>query len=147
MTEYSSAVALAARLIKKKGRSGVSVYRPNSGTPSNASRPWKLDNPALPGVDTLLVSGLHAVFTDARQARGAQGQFGFEVSFRAWTEMPDSLVPDATAVAYFIPAELGVNVLQAGDLVVSDGHRYAVMRCDPLKPGDELVLYTVQLKE
>lgn len=144
MGEYASAVALAARLIKKKGRSGVSVYRPMPNAASNPSRPWKLDTDAP---DTLLASGLHVIFLDARQARGAQGQFSFEVSFRSWMEMPDSLMPDATAVAYLIPAELGANVLQQGDLVVSDGHRYAVMRCDPLKPGDELVMYTAQLKE
>lgn len=144
MGEYSSAVALAAKLIKKKGRSGVSIYRPTPNAASDSSRPWKLDTDAT---DTLLASGLHVVFLDARQARGAQGQFGFEVSFRSWMEMPDSLMPNATAIAYLIPAELGSTVLKAGDLVVSDGHRYAIMRCDPLKPGDELVMYTAQLKE
>jgi hypothetical protein len=147
MGEYSAAVALAARLIKKKGRSGVAVYRPTASAPSNAARPWKLDNPSAPPADALVASGLHVVFTDPRQVRGQLGQFGLEVSFRADLEMPDSLVPNASAVAYFIPAELGASVLQVGDLVVTDGHRYVVLRCDPLKPGDELVLYTVQLKE
>lgn len=147
MTEYASAVALAKRLIAKKGRSGVSIYRPTPGSVSNASRPWKLDNPSSPPADTLLASGLRAVFLDARQARGAQGQFGFEVSFRSWMEMPDSLMPDTTSVAHFIPSDLGATVLQAGDLVVTGSHRYVVNRCDALQPGDELVLYTVQLKE
>lgn len=147
MGEYSSAVALAERLIRKKGRAGVSAYRPSPGAASNANRPWKLDNPSSPPTDTLLASNLHAVFVDPRQARGAQGQFGFEVSFRAWMDMPDSLMPDTTCVGYFIPSEMGAAVLQAGDLIVTDGHRYAVVRCDPLKPGDELVLYTAQLKE
>lgn len=147
MGEYSSSVALAARLIKKKGRSGVSVYRPGVSDATDADRPWKLDDPASGAADVLVASGLHAVFLDPREARGAQGQFGFEVSFRSWMDMPDSLMPDATAVAYFIPAELGSDELLAGDLVVSDGHRYAVARVTPLKPGDELVVYVAQLKE
>lgn len=144
MTEYASAVALAARLIKKKGRSGVQLYRPAPNTPSNAARPWKLDTDVA---DTLLASGLHAVFLDAREVRGAQGQFGLEVSFRSWMEMPDSLMPDATAVAYLIPAELGSTKVEVGDLVVSSGHRYSVARSDLLQPGDEPILYKLQLKE
>lgn len=147
MTEYSSAVALAKRLITKKGRSNVSVYRPAEGTATDADRPWKLDDSVGTTADTLLASGLHAVFLDNRQARGAQGQFGFEVSFRAWMEQPDSLMPDATAVVYLIPEELGAVRLEAGDLVVSGTHRYAVMRCDPLEPGDELIMFVAQLKE
>jgi hypothetical protein len=82
-----------------------------------------------------------------RQARGEQGQFGFEVSFRSRVDMPDSLIPGATSVAYFIPAQLGTQVPEAGDLVVSGTHRYTIMRCDALKPGDELILYYAQLSE
>ena len=146
-TEYSSAVALAARLIKKKGRSGVSIYRPTPGSASDVSRPWKLDNPGSPPADTLIASGLHAVFTDMRQGRGELGRMGFDLLFRSALDMPDSLAPEAIATAYFIPAELGINVLQTGDLVESGGHRYTVLRCDPLKPGDELVLYIAQMKD
>lgn len=147
MTEYSSAIALAKRLITKKGRSNVSVYRPAVGVVSNPARPWKPDTTVGTTADTLIASGLHVVFLDNRQARGAQGQFGFEVSFRAWMEMPDSIMPDATAIAYLIPAELGATRLEAGDLMVSGAHRYAVMRCDPLEPGDELIMFAAQLKE
>lgn len=147
MTEYTSAIALAERLIKKKGRKGVQLYRSTVNSASNPQRPWKLDNPSAAAADVLLAEGLHVLFLDPRQARGEQGQFGFEVSFRSRTEMPDSLVPDASAVAYFIPAELGSTAIQVGDLVVSGGSRYAVMRCDPLQPGDEVVVYRVQLKE
>lgn len=147
MTEYSSSIAVAARLIKKKGRSGVSIYRPAPSAPSNPARPWKLDNPSTPGADTLIASAIHAVFTDLHQVRGQLGQMGLEVAFRSDLYMPDSLLLNTTAIAYFIPAELADNVLQAGDLVISDEHRYIVLRCDPLKPGDEVVLYQVQLKE
>lgn len=145
MTEYSSAVALAAKLIKKKGRSGVSLYRARSGTASNVARPWKLD--VTPAADQLLASGLNVLFLDERQARGEQGQFGFEVSFRSRVDMPDSIMPGATTVAYFIPAQLGTQVPEAGDLVVSGNHRYTIMRCDALQPGNELVLYHAQLSE
>ena len=145
MTEYSSAIALAARLIKKKGRSGVSLYRARPGSAAIPSRPWKLD--IAPAADQLLASGLNVLFLDERQARGEQGQFGFEVSFRSRINMPDTLIPGATAVAYLIPAQLGNQVPEAGDLVVSGAHRYTIMRCDVLCPGDEIILYYIQLSE
>jgi hypothetical protein len=61
--------------------------------------------------------------------------------------MPDSLMPGATAMGYFIPSELLGRTLEVGDLVVTAGHRYYVLRCDPLQPGDEIVLYIAHLKE
>lgn len=145
MAEYSNAVALAKRLITKKGRANVSAYRPGISAPTDADRPWKLDGPAV--ADQLLASGLHVVFLDNRQAIGWQGQFGFEVSFRSRVENPDSLMPGATAVAYLIPEELGVVRLDANDLIVSGDRRYTVMRCDPLEPGDQLIMFIAQLKE
>jgi hypothetical protein len=145
MTEYSAFVALVARLIKKKGRSGVSLFRSQPGTATNGATPWKLD--VTPPADLLLASGLNVLFLDQRQVRGEQGQFGVEVSFRSRLNMPDSLVPGATAVAYFIPQQLGVSVPAAGDLVLSGITRYSVMRCDALKPGDELIMYYAQLAE
>lgn len=144
MAEYSSSVALASRLIKKKGSSGVLLYRPTPGGASNPSRPWKLDTPVA---DSLVASGLHAVFLDQRQVRGSRGQQLLDQGFRSLTDMPDSLMPNATAIGYFIPAELLGQELKVGDLVVSGSHRYLVLRCDPLKPGDELVLYITHLKE
>lgn len=145
MSEYSSAVALAKRLITKKGRKNVSAYRPAESAPLDGARPWKLDGPAV--ADQLLASGMHVVFLDNRQSVGWLGQFGFEVSFRSRVENPDSLMPGATAVAYIIPDELGVVRLQAEDLMVSGTTRYTVMRCDALQPGDELIMFVAQLKE
>lgn len=147
MTEYSSAIALAKRLITKKGRSNVSVYRPAVGTVTDADRPWKPDATVGTTADTLIASGLHVVFLDNRQARGAQGQFGFDIFLRARMEMLDSLMPGATAIAYLVPEELGATRLEAGDLMVSGTHRYAVMRCDPLEPGNELIMFAAQIKE
>lgn len=144
MTEYSSSVALASRLIKKKGRSGVSVYRPTPNGVSDPNRPWKLD---VPVTDLLLASGLHAVFLDQRQVRGDLGQQALDLSMRSLVYMPDSLMPGATMAGYFIPSELLRRTLEVGDLVVTAGHRYSVLRCDPLQPGDELVLYIAHLKE
>lgn len=145
MSEYSSAIALAKRLITKKGRKAVSAYRPGESVASDADRPWKLDGPAV--ADQLLASGMHVLFLDGRQSVGFLGQFGFEVSFRSRVENPDSLMPGATAVAYIIPDELGATRLQAEDLIVSGDRRYTVMRCDALEPGDELILFVAQLKE
>lgn len=144
MTEYSSAVALAARLIRKKGRSEVSLYRPTPNGVSNPNRPWKLD---VPVTDTLLVSNLRAVFLDQRQIRGDLGQQALDLSMRSLVYMPDSLMPGATAGAYFIPSELTGQEMRVGDLIVSGSSRYYILRCDPLKPGDELVLYFAHLKE
>lgn len=66
MTEYSSAIALVERLIRKKGRKNVSIYRSSVSTATDVDRPWKLDSkPTAP--DQLIASGLHAVFIDPRQ--------------------------------------------------------------------------------
>lgn len=145
MTEYSRAIALVKRLITKKGRQNVSAYRPGVSAPTDGARPWKLDGSAV--ADTLLASGMHVLFLDSRESVGFLGQFGFEVSFRSRVENPDSLMPGATAVAYIIPDELGVARLQPEDLMVTSTHRYTVMRCDPLEPGDELIMFIAQLKE
>lgn len=142
---YASAVALAKRLITKKGRTGVSVYRPSESAATDADRPWKKDGAAV--ADQLLASGMHVLFLDNRQAVGFLGQFGFEVSFRSRVENPDSLMPGSTSVAYIIPDELGAVRLQVEDLIVSGTTRYTVMRCDALQPGDELIMFVAQLKE
>lgn len=145
MADYSRAIALVKRLITKKGRTNVSAYRPGISEPLDGDRPWKLDGAAV--ADTLLASGMHVLFLDNREAVGFLGQFGFEVSFRSRVENPDSLMPGATSVAYIIPEELGAARLQPEDLMVSGTRRYTVMRCDPLEPGDELIMFVAQLKE
>ena len=145
MADYSRAIALVQRLITKKGRTNVSVYRPGLSTATDADRPWKLDGAAV--ADTLLASGMHVLFLDSRESIGFLGQFGFEVSFRSRVENPDSLMPGTTAVAYIIPSELGATRLQAEDLMVTGTHRYTVMRCDPLEPGDDIIMFIAQLKE
>lgn len=145
MADYSSAIALAKRLITKKGRKNVSAYRPGISQPTDPARPWKADGAAV--ADTLLASGMHVVFLDNRQTVGFLGQFGFEVSFRSRVENPDSLMPGATAVAYIIPEELGAVRLEANDLMVSGSTRYTVMRCDALQPGDDVIMFVAQLKE
>jgi hypothetical protein len=61
--------------------------------------------------------------------------------------MPDSLMPGATTAGYFIPSELLGRTMEVGDLVVTTGRRYYVLRCDPLQPGNEIVLYIAHLKE
>ncbi|QXN72404.1 head-to-tail connector protein FII [Rhodobacter phage RcSimone-Hastad] len=145
MTEYSSAIALAKRLITKKGRKNVSAYRPGASAPQDPARPWKLDG--APVADQLLASGMNVVFLDIRSSIGFLGQFGFEVSFRSRVENPDSLMPGSTAVAYIIPEQLGAARLQPEDLLLAGSTRYTVMRCDALQPGDELIMFVAQLKE
>lgn len=145
MAGYASAVALAKRLITKKGRTNVSAYRPGVSAALDPSRPWKLDG--APVADQLLASGMNVVFLDIRSSVGFLGQFGFEVSFRSRVENPDSLMPGSTAVAYIIPEQLGSARLQPEDLLLAGSTRYTVMRCDALQPGDELIMYVAQLKE
>lgn len=144
MTEYSSVVALAKKLITKKGRSGVSLYRGTPNTPANPARPWKLD---VTVADQLIALGLHVLFLDQREVRGERGEHGLDLALRSIVYMPDSLVPGATTIGYFIPSELSGQVLKTGDLVVTGANRYSVIQCNPLQPGDELVLYIAQLKE
>jgi len=143
--QYTSATATAARLIAKYGRSDISVYRPAVGTTSDATKPWK---PDVEGTDQLLGSGLHAVLLDPREAAGFRGEFSFPIFLRGKLDDGDSIAQMASAVTYMIPAELAPNELQPNDLVVTQGRRYAVMRSDALRPGDDAtVLVMAYLKE
>lgn len=152
MGEYDSARALALRLIKKKGRAGVQLYRSGSGTPSDPARPWKPDGDG-PDVDNptsadVLVATLHGVFLDPVEARGSQGQFSFHVYLRAGSDASDSIAPDATYAVYVAAAELPDGVtIEAGMLIVSQGRRYSVLQVSELKPGEDAILYTVSVKD
>lgn len=144
MSEYQSLIEMADRLIKKKGRSDVSVIQPTPNSATDDSKPWKLDSAVS---DTVLASNLHAVLIDIRTAQGEQGQFGFNVFFRSRVEMPDSLMPGTTAIAYFSAKETAGISFEPGHLITTLGKRFAIMRCDPLQPGNELVMNVVQLRE
>lgn len=144
MGEYSSAVALVKRLINKKGRSDVGITRSAPGVASNTARPWKVD---IAGSDIIIATGIHAVILDIKQVQGDLGQQGLELSLRTLVPMQDSLTPSTTAIGYFIPDEFVGFTIRVGDLITTAGQRYTVLRCEPLQPGNEIVMYVANLKE
>lgn len=144
MAEYDSTRALAERLIHKKGRSGVQIYRVGVGTVAVAARPWKAEGGTAADV---LLATVHAVFLSPNEARSEAGQFAFPVFQRGRSDMSDSVHPEATNMAYIAASELPDEVtIEVGMLLVSRGVRYVVLRNQPLMPGDVPVLYTLSLK-
>jgi hypothetical protein len=144
MAEYDSAVALAKRLIEKKGRSGCQVVRPGAYTASDSSKPWATD---VPVADVVLGTSVKIVFLNLREVRGQLGQLlSSDVKFKLGVQIiPDSLAPDTTALAYLVPSHVS-SPPQAGDLVVTGSQRFDVLQSETLQPGSQAILYTLQLK-
>lgn len=146
MGEYDSARALALRLIKKKGRSGVTIKKVGEGTPSDPDRPWKPDGGTAE--DVTLATGLHGVFLDPVEARGSQGQFSFAVYLRGGSDAVDSIAPNATHIVYIAAAELPTGVtIEPGYLIEQGSRRYSVLEVNELKPGEDPILYTISVKD
>lgn len=128
MAEYDKAVALAKRLIEKKGRGGVSLVSSGKGVPSDPERPWRPDSGSAE--DAVLAQGLRVAFLDAVRARDGT-----------------LIVAESTAAAYLAKASLPDGVLPVdGSLLVTGSRRYFVLRVEELAPGDQTVLYILHLK-
>lgn len=131
MAEYSSAIALALRLIRKKGRADGEIIRTSSpATP--AQTPWK---PGVP-TKTALAENLSVVVLDAKT------MLAFS---RKGEAVIASLAPEATAIAFLAAASLDVPPA-IGDLLETGGRRYSVLDVEDLCPGEQTILYTLHLK-
>lgn len=128
MAEYDSAIALAKRLIEKKGRAGVRLLSSGKGAPSNPVRPWRPD--AGSSADAVLAQGLRVAFFDAIRARNGA-----------------LIVAESTAAAYLAMASLPAGVVPADGMLLETGsRRYFVLKVEELAPGDQVVMYILHLK-
>lgn len=133
MSNYSQAIALAQRLIREKGAKHGYVSKP-AAVPSNA-QPWKpaAQQPAVPAavtIDMLVVDP---------SSRGSDTQ-GMVSTFVRGTDIKagNKLGLVAGGLA-FVP--------QVGDTIkqVSDGTTYKVFEIKTVKPGDDVVLWKLEL--
>ncbi len=120
MAEYDSAVALAKRLIEKKGRRDGKLLRASQAAPTD--QPWK------PGT-----SGKVALAEDLAVA--ILGASLFKVG---------SLTPETTAVGYLAAASF--DDVRLGDVLETRAERYSVLSAEKLAPGDQDILYILHLK-
>lgn len=121
MSEYSSFIDLAARLIIKKGR--LAKFRHVvEGTVTDPDRPWET-KPAPP-----FDQDLKMVFLDYEQG-----------------------VIDGTKIKtgdqqVLMFAKGVLNDPTTKDKIIDGGKTWNIVKADVLKPGDETVMYTLQVR-
>lgn len=125
MAGYESARALAERLIAKKGRKDGVLRRPSSDNAATSDRPWAPQD-SDPTQDPAMAEELSVVVLDAKLFKKEQ------------------LTPETTAVAYL--AASACPEPRTGDLLETRGHRYSVLDVQDLAPGEDSILYTLNLK-
>lgn len=121
MGEYDSALATAARLIRKKGRA-IQIRYLAEGLPDDPNRPWR------PGAPTPTDHDTHGVFGEADQYDGADGL----------GKVGDDKV---------LVAALGLPAVPTTKSVLLDGGvERDVYRVKTLKPGGQAVYYELFLR-
>lgn len=118
MTEYTNAINLASRLIAKKGREIV-IRRENKTEATNEWEKDTIDN------SDYLVSG---VFLGTKQ-KNRKGEV---------IEMEMEMVLVAAKDFELVPT--------IDDLLIDCGVVRTIVAVDPLKPGDENIMYEIGLK-
>lgn len=126
MSEYTSAIDLAARLIIKKGREAIFQHFV-PGTKPDPDKPWET-TPRPPVEQTLKM-----VFLDYEQK-----------------DIDGSKIKSGDKqVLMFAKGVLNDPVANADkikELQKHGGATWAIVKSEPLKPGDETVMYTLQVR-
>lgn len=125
MAEYDSAIALAKRLIAKKGQD-VTLRGFTAGATPDPTKPWK------PGTNTPVNQTVKAVFLDYEQKYidGAMIQTGDQKVY-----MPSS---DTSEVA-ITPEEEG--------LVIRGAETWKIVRIKPLNPNGQSIMFELQVRQ
>lgn len=117
MAEYDSAIALAKRLIDRKGR--VVNVRKSNATAPDPSKPWEVEeNPEINFSARAVVVPIESRYVDGKT-----------------TLVTDKQMYLASADATF-PVTVDCRVMDKG-------YENQVIRVDLLEPGEQAVLYTV----
>lgn len=120
MAEYDSAIALAKRLIEKKGRRDGKLLRASQAAP--AGKPWA---PGTAGKVALAENLAVAILGASLYKAG-------------------SLTPETTAVGYLAAASFGD--VRLGDVLETRAERYSILAAEKLAPGEQDILYILHLK-
>jgi hypothetical protein len=120
MADYSKFVALAQKLITKRGRL-VSLQQLSGGA-SDPTKPWK--GAGAPAV-AVQVDNVPAVFLDAK---------GLDIKS---VIKDDNLLKRATDVALIAPGAVDFSIMN----MILDGKPMRIEWCHVLKPGDTVCLY------
>lgn len=126
MSEYTSAIDLAARLIIKKGREAVFQHFV-AGTIANPDKPWET-TPKPPVEQTLKM-----VFLDYEQ--GVIDGTKIKMGDKQVLMFAKGVLNDPVAMADKIK-----------ELPKHGGATWAIIKVDTLKPGEETVMYTLQVR-
>jgi hypothetical protein len=126
MGEYTSAVALATRLLEKKGRL-VTLLRKPTQTVSNVAKPWRVDKTSYTRLP------LKGVFLDA-PLEGLRG--GKNPGDERWC-----ILAAKTAA--------GVTVLEPSlaELIEDGTKTYSIEAVTRLQPGDTAIAYSVKVTQ
>lgn len=120
MAEYDSAIALAKRLIDKKGRT-VTVRKPNVA-PTDTDKPWDVqENPPLTFDAKAVVVPMESRYVDGSTVL-----------------LTDKLMYVAAADATF--------PITTDCRVADRGYENQIIMVDTLEPGEQAVLYTVAVR-
>jgi len=131
MAEYDSAVALALRLIKKKGRADGRITRFEGE--ADPDRPWAPGDPE----NVVMAEDLPVVVLDAKLMLAGFTSKGPTILA--------SLAPEATAIAFVAAASMASPPL-TGDVLETRSERYAVLEVEDLAPGSQSIVYILHLK-
>ena len=129
MAEYDRLIATALRLITAKGRA-ITVFRETPSVPSS-SEPWALAAGSSTSFPT------HGVFQDPRNS---EKNFDFALKVRPETDI------ERVDWHIYIPATGATFDPQPGDTVLDSTDTYRVVTCSPIKPGDQMIMYILQVQ-
>lgn len=123
MARYTSATALALRLLTKNGEAS-SLVRRVDGAPADSAMPW------LPGTPTETTYAVKAVWLDAELARptGLTVQAGDQIVYVAASGL--TVTPDAS-----------VDTIKR-----ADGTRWSIIAVRTLSPNGELIMHELQVR-
>lgn len=130
MAEYTSAVALAKRLLTKKG-DAVTVSAVHTTTPADPLRPWAGPTTSANSFNTF------GVFVDPRNSED-NFDFAEKMNYRSPIRRTDLHVFIPASDCTFVPAQ--GNRVTRGSLI------YNVVTVSPVKPGPTPIAYILQLQ-
>lgn len=125
MAEYDSAIALAKRLIAKKGQQ-VTLRGFTAGALPDANQPWRA------GQNAAVNSTVVAVFLDYEQKYidGEVIQMGDQQVFMPATDTSDVAVTP-----------------ELEGLIIRGSETWKIKAIRPLRPGSQLVMYELQVRQ
>ncbi len=125
MGEYDSAVALALRLIKKKGKL-ITVRNVTVAAPADSNKPW------YPGAGTNVDQSVYGVFLDyaQRYIDGETIKTGDQQVYLPSTDVTGAPVTP-----------------KVDGLILRGSEVWKILAVSPLKPADQLIIHTVQVRQ